>query len=370
LIRIIAVGISLIALAQAPAGSELASVYITVRNGKGQLVAEVKPQDLKVSVGGKEFEPRSVTPAISPMDIGVILDASTGVIPTLQTEAEAASAFFHTVMRPGDLGFTIGYNSHVDVLQAPAEDTRLLARNTARVTGYGRYVATPQRKAIPIRPIPTPLAIPLPMPLPGKPPVARPLPPEPVAADHDRGGGDRRSARLYDALIHAANRFVTREGGRSVFVVFALSDDANSQASLEDALRALKKKGVTVYVLQAEPERPSVGAIISGVLRRATVIRRDDVDLQPVFTNAPGNRMARLAEETGGRVIHVKGFDKAQQAFAQIAEDLRRQQRVTFAPPAQAEDDGAERSLEIETRIKGGHVYAPNAYYSTPVKRP
>lgn len=365
--RILAIGLSVIALAQSP--GELTSIYCTVWNAKGQLIPNVRPEDLKVLEDRREVKIQSVSPATGPLDLGVLLDTSTGVISTLELEAEAASSFLSAAMRPGDLGFTMSYNSQVDVLQAPAEDTRLLARNTARVAGYGRYVTAPQPKRITLEPVPAPIPLPLPAPLPGKPPTV-PQPPVPVPGNRTRGNGAVRSARLYDAAIEATNRFLTRENGRGVIVVFALADDSNSTSSIQDALRVLKRRGVTVYVLEVEPEGPGVGALISGIFRRATVIRRDKFDVPAVFSTAPESRIGRLAEETGGRVIRVKGFHKAREAFAEIADDLRRQQRVTFIR-SNAEDDGTSLvPLEVRTAIKGGRVYAANAYRPIPSKRP
>jgi hypothetical protein len=166
----------------------------------------------------------------------------------------------------------------------------------------------------------------------------------------------------------AANRFVARENGRSVIVVLALADDAHSTATLDDALRALKKRGITAYVLEVEAERVGVGSILETVARRSTRIRRDDFDIPNVFSGDSQVRIARLAEETGGRMIRVKGFGKLRSAFAEIAEDLRQQLVVTFTPSNVT--DAGLRHLEIQTRIKRGRVYAANGYYVTPKPQP
>ena len=157
-----------------------------------------------------------------------------------------------------------------------------------------------------------------------------------------------RVARLYDAVEFSVNRFLSREVGRKAVVIAALADDARSEATLRDALRALKESDVIAYVLQVQ--HSSRG--------------RDDCDIRHIFRNEDENRIGRLAVETGGRVIRVEGFEKMQAAFEQIAEELHHQYSLGYRPTNQTWD-GAFRKVAIDAG-KGYKISARDGYYAKP----
>ncbi|HEX4996642.1 MAG TPA: VWA domain-containing protein [Terriglobia bacterium] len=361
--------VSLAALAQTPEGGSPVSVSMVIEDSRGKRITSVRPEDFQAFEDGVERPVLSIIPETGPMDVGALVDTRTGVIPTLQSEAEAAAAFLRSVIRTGDLGFLVSYNTQVDVLQTPAEDPRLIERSATRIPGYGRYVVAPQPRSIPLEPVPAPLPLPIPKPLPNTPPAARPLPPVPMP-NRPRGAEALRGARLYDAVMLATDRFLVTENARNVMVILALSDDVNSAGTLEEALRALKRNHVTAYVLQMEQKRPGIGAIISGLFRRSTAIRRDDYDIPHFFSGDDERRIARLAEETGGRMIKVGGPEKLSAAYAEIAEDISGRQILTFRASPSDGNETRPRRLEIRTRIKGARVFAANAFYPETARLP
>jgi hypothetical protein len=234
----------------------------------------------------------------------------------------------------------------------------------SRVPGYGRYVIAPQPKAIKLQPIPEPIPLPIPMPHPNEPPTAKPLPPIPLPSRSNRMDSTPRHARLFDAVTTSVDRFMARKTpGRNALVILALADDADSTASLDDALRTLKKNRVTAFVIAVEDERPPLSGIVSGLLKRVDAIRRDDRDMAHIYTDARETRIARLAEETGGRVVKIKGFEKLREAFAGIADDLRQQQIVTYAAP-KSEGASYPLKLDIRTSRKDATISAPDTRYT------
>jgi VWFA-related protein len=308
---------------------DLVSVYFSVRDNKSRLAPDLKQQDFQVFEDGKEQSIRYFSHHTDvPLNIGVLLDTSTAMTPLLDTEAGAASYFLETVMHPKDFGFAVSYNSRVEVLQVPTEQVRLLQDKVAGIHRFGRYITPP--------PDPSRVIVPgrAPMPMPG-----------PGAAD------DHRIAKLYDAVTMSVDRFLAQEAGRKAILILALADDARSEASLESALRALKKSETITYVVEVEHAQRD----------------RDDCDIRHIFRETPANRLGRLADETGGRVIRVKGFDKLKAAFEEIATELHTQYSLGYTP-TNANWDGLFRRLEIRTRPKGYRVYARNGYYATPRK--
>jgi len=311
------------------------STYFTVRDNKERLVTDLGKEAFKVFEDGRQqdisfFAHHSDVP----MNVGVLLDTSTSLARTLGLEADAASRFFTTVMRANDQGFVVSYAQRIEVLQVPTEDADRLATKAQTIRRNGRtddIASTPQRL-----PQPFPSRIPSPFPPPTPPPG-----PDPASL---------RVARLYDAVETSVERFLSREYGRKALVIAALADDAHSEGSLRTALRALKENDVIAYVLEVQHAQQSG--------------HRDDCDIRHIFRNDDENRIARLAIETGGRVIRVEGFEKMQAAFDQIADELHHQYSLGYRPANQTWD-GAFRKVRIEAG-KGYKIAARDGYYAKP----
>ena len=68
--------------------------------------------------------------------------------------------------------------------------------------------------------------------------------------------------------------------------------------------------------------------------------------------NEDENRLARLAVETGGRVIKVEGFEKMQSAFDQISEELYQQYSLGYRPSYQNWNGDFRREKLARKRMK------------------
>src|SRR6516162_9474610 len=143
------------------------SLYFTVRDRRERLVTDLQKDAFKVIEDGK---PQQVLffahHSDVPMNVGVLLDTSTAMARTLGLEADAASRFFQTVMRPNDQGFLVSYAAHVSVLQVPTEDAKSLS-SKAQVIRKGARIfddGPSQSQRIP-SPFPLPGSGRLPMPI-------------------------------------------------------------------------------------------------------------------------------------------------------------------------------------------------------------
>jgi len=309
---------------------DLVSISFAVRDGRGRLIPKLEKNDFRVFEDGREQPIKFFAHHTDvPLNIGVLLDTSTSITPLLETEANAASYFLRSVMRPADQGFAVSYNARVEILQLSTDDVDLLAKKTNTILRYGKYDRAPA-------PFTPPVIFRGPQtsrwPIPGQ------TGPDP----------DLRIAKLYDAVLLSVDRFLAREVGRKAMLILALADDAKSEASLEQALRALKRSETIAYVVEVE---------------HAPRARRDDCDILHVFHDDMKLRIGRLAEETGGRVIRVKGFDKLQKAFEEIAEELHNQYSLGYTPP-NPKWDGAFHRIEIRARPRDYRVYARDGYYA------
>jgi VWFA-related protein len=334
-------GISLVAVSQNTnstprqdilrADVNLVSVYFTVRDKKERLVTNLEKGVFKVFEDGRQQDVTFFAHHSDvPMNVGVLLDTSTSLSRTLGLEADAASHFFSTVMRPNDQGFLVSYASRVEVLQSPTDDTQCLEDKAQVIRRNGRGDAAVLQPQSQLPGFPSRFPIPLPS-----------TTPDPASL---------RVARLYDAVEFSVDRFLSMELGRKAIVIAALADDARSEATLREALHALKENDVIAYVLEIEHAPHPHG--------------RDDCDILHIFRNEPDNRIARMALETGGRVIKVEGFEKMQAAFEQIAEELHHQYSLGYRPVNQTWN-GAFRRVTIDAG-RDYKISARDGYYAKP----
>jgi Ca-activated chloride channel family protein len=328
-----ALGLGAWAQSTVKADVDVVSIYFTVRNSKGQLVTDLQKEAFKVFENGQQQTLSHFARHTDvPTTLGVLLDVSTSLSRTLGLEADAASHFFTSVMRPNDYGFLISYASRIQTLQGSVDDPAKLAERAQTIRIGGRPDATSADANMP-----TMQRFPAPGPFPTSAPDLARL----------------RVARLYDAVGFSVDRFLRQEVGRKALVIVALADDAKSESTLRDALRSLKEADVIAYVLEVQH-----GA-------RAA---RDDCDIRHIFRNEDENRLARLAVETGGRVIRVEGFEKMQAAFDQISAELHQQYSLGYRP-ADQNWNGDFRKVLIQS-AKGYKISARDGYFATRRNQP
>ena len=306
---------------------DVVSVYFTVRDNHRALIPNLDQNQFQVTEDGRPQAIRFFAHHSDvPLDVGVLLDTGTNTARTLDLEAAATSMFFDRVLRPQDLGFIVSYAAHVDTIQLPTADLSLLREQARTIHPAGSL------EDIFSGP---PITMPMPMPMPGPFPGGRaPGTPPQVYSD--------RKARLYDATRLSTFRYLKREVGRKAMLIVALSDGQHSESTLDDALMALQQNDVIAYVLQ----------ISDGP--------HDNCDIRHIFREG---KLRKLAEETGGRLIEVRGMDKMGEAFDQIADELHNQYSLGYYPQ-NTNWDGRFRKISIEA--KGYKVTSRKGYYALP----
>lgn len=299
----------------------LVSVYFTVRDSKHRLITDLSREQFRVFDGGQEqsigfFAHHSDVP----LNLGVYLDTGTGMATTLNAEADGANQFLRHVVRTNDLAFVVSYANQVDIVQEPTDNLEFLQTGVESIRRNARGGATTGR--------PT-----------ARWPASGPFPGPGTGPNI----ADLRVARLYDALSSIVPRLLGREVGRKAVVIVALADDAKSESTLEDALRTLEENDVIAYVLQVS-DGP-----------------RDSCDVLHVYR---GGQLRKLAEETGGRVVEVRGMNRMAAALDEIAEELHNQYSLGFTPLNQKWDNQFRR---IEIKVQGARyrVQARKGYYAT-----
>ena len=133
-----------------------------------------------------------------------------------------------------------------------------------------------------------------------------------------------RYTRLYDSIIAATHEFEGHTGRRAL-VVLTDGHDANSIADLADAILAAQQAEVAVYPI-------GVGVGARYFFERWV--------------------LKRLADATGGRVLHLSTMGDPRKVYDTITDDLRQQYRLTYEPRS-AGGSGEWREVKIHIAVRG-----------------
>jgi VWFA-related protein len=195
--------------------------------------------------------------------------------------------------------------------------------------------------------------------------------------------------RLYDAVDMVINQQLSRVQGRKAIVLFTDGVDTTSRrASYESNVMDAQELDALIYPVQYDtssdmnvivnqppPQIDVLGQILGGIFgggRRKNnrrggggggyppngPTRSDDYDV--------GNRyLMDLANSTGGREYHADSLQNMSSAFANVAEELRRQYSIGYYPkrPPQA---GQRRQIRVRARQPNLAVRSRDSYIFNP----
>jgi VWFA-related protein len=283
---------------------QVVNVYCTVKNKKGGLVTDLEASDFEIREDGKRQEIRYFDRETDrPLTLGLLFDTSGSQERILPEEKQVATQFLRQVLRPTDLALLITFDVGVDLLQdftsEPEPLERALAR--ARINAPGTSV----------NPGPFPRRV--------------------------------VGTALYDAVYLAARAKLAPEVGRKAIILVSDGEDFGSKVSLEQALEATHLSDTIIYAIGvADPERY----------------------LQGLGRPYQGKGiLEKLAKESGGRAIFLSDPEELQEAFDQLASELRSQYYLGYTPTNRTRD-GRFRKLEVRVKTKGLRVQARRGYYA------
>jgi Ca-activated chloride channel homolog len=189
----------------------------------------------------------------------------------------------------------------------------------------------------------------------------------------------RNGTRLYDAVDTVINQALSRVQGRKAIVLFTDGVDTTSrladyQRNIEDA----QELDALIYTVQYDTSEDmnannnqSGGKgdiwdqILGGIFRGGKHksgggggTQRDDYDLANRY-------LSELANSSGGREYHADSLQNMSAAFANVAEELRRQYSIGYYPkrPPQA---GQRRQIRVRARQPNLAVRARDSYIFNP----
>jgi len=280
----------------------LVSLFATVRDKKKHIIPSLKMEDFKIFEDDQEQKVAFFSNERAlPITLGLLIDTSGSEENRLPAEQEAATSFLNQVLRKGDEAMVISFGADVDLLSDFTDDRARLDRaiRSTRINAPNVSLTNPG-----------------------------PLPPE----SRTRG---LRGTAFYDAVWVACSEKLATEAGRKALVIITDAEDNGSKVQLNEAIEVAERTDAVVHILLVHD--PGYGT-------------RPDV-------------ARKMAEETGGRVIDVGSMKHLQEAFDQIAEELRDQYTLSYYP-SNAARDGKFRKIKVETIDKELKVLARRGYYA------
>jgi VWFA-related protein len=185
---------------------------------------------------------------------------------------------------------------------------------------------------------------------------------------------------LYDAVDNVINQYLSRTSGRKAIVLFTDGVDTTSgNASYESTVMDAQELDALIYPVQYNTAgdmgqsmpSPSVtidvfGQILGGIFGGGGGGGRNRGGRRPRGTSRGdyevGSRyLEELANSTGGREYRADSLQNMSYAFANVAEELRRQYSIGYYPK-RAAHAGERRMIRVRSRQPNLAVRSRDSY--------
>ena len=183
------------------------------------------------------------------------------------------------------------------------------------------------------------------------------------------GGG----TRLYDAVDMVINQQLSRVSGRKAIVLFTDGVDTTSErADYQSTIMDAQELDALIYPVQYDtsgdmnsvnlPPADIFGQILGGIFgggrRRARGTSRGEYEIANQY-------LLELANSTGGREYRADTLRNMSYAFANVAEELRRQYSIGYYPK-RSPQAGQRRYIKVRARQPNLAVRARDSYIFNP----
>jgi len=273
-----------------PAGAGLVRVTARVTDRAGRAVAGLAAGDFSVVEDGRERPVREVRQGVAPYNLVLLLDVSGSVEERLDFIRKAALAFVNTA-NPEDRIAVVSFRDDVQLVSDFTTDRRLLAERVKKIQA---------------------------------------------------GGG----TALYDALAYSlVETLRPLRGERTGVVVLSDGDDNRSFLTFPSVLETIVETGAVVFPLYV----PS-GLLPSG--GSAPAAGRSAAGLDPVrnrfltLTSRADSEGRQLAEISGGTYYPIRRLEQLQEAYDDVATQLRTSYTITYET-----DPSARPEARVRVRV-------------------
>lgn len=287
---------------------------VTVRNAAGLLVGNLTRKDFRVFEDGVEQPLSDLSLRKVPVDVVLIVDASSSVAENL-ADFRAAAEGFATHLVAGDRVSLIQFDDRVVLLQDWTASLAQLRRALKRIAP-GMFT------------------------------------------------------RFHDAMLLASRDQPPRGNARHAIIVLTDGIDSGRGTTFDAAMRAALQYQTTVYVIsntQIERARKQneLDALLSGSdsAMRFNRLRIDDLRLGMAALDEAERHLGELTASTGGKLYRPATFNDLEKTYREVAEELGKQYALYYSP-LDARRDGRFRRVRVETSNPSYLVSARIGYYS------
>lgn len=266
------------------AGAGLMRVTARVTDRDGRAVGGLSARDFSVVEDGRERNVREVTQGTAPYSLVLLLDLSGSVEERLDFIRKAALAFVNT-SNPQDRIAVISFRDDIQLISEFTTDRRLLAERIRKIQA---------------------------------------------------GGG----TALYDALAYTlVETLRPLRGERTGIVVLSDGDDNRSFLTFPSILETVVETGAVIFPLY----------VPSGLLPTSVTTPRAATSLDPTrtryltLTTRAEEEGRKLAEISGGTYYPIRRLEQMQEAYDDVAAQLRTSYTITYESDAAARSDARVR---------------------------
>lgn len=288
---------------------------VTVRDADGRLVTGLGRKDFKVFEDGREQPLSDLSLRQVPVDVALLVDASSSVAESFEDFRRAAEEFAGRVSGE-DRFCLVKFDDRVELLLDWSK-SRLQLRRALNRLSTGVFT------------------------------------------------------RFNDALLLAAREQFQKNERRRALVVLSDGIDSNRGSATSDAaLRALLETQVTVYAIaNTEIERTRKREELDNLLGggdasvRFNQLRIGDLREGLRVLDASEQNLGALTRATGGRLYRPQSFRSLESVYAEIADELRHQYALYYTPTVPARD-GRFRRVRVEVPGRDYEVSTRVGYYA------
>lgn len=288
---------------------------VTVRDASGRLVTDLSRKDFKVFEDGREQPLSDLSLRRVPVDVALLVDASSSVAESFDDFRRAAEEFAAR-LEADDRFCLVKFDDRVELLLDWTSSRLQLRRALGRLS-TGVFT------------------------------------------------------RFNDALALSAREQFRKGERRRALVVLSDGIDSNRGATTADAaMRALLEGQVTVYVISnTEIERGRKSAELDSLLAggdssvRFNQLRIGDLRESLRVLDASERNLSALTRSTGGRLYRPQSFGALGGVYNEIADELRHQYALYYTP-ANGARDGRFRRVKVEVQGRDCEVSTRVGYYA------
>src|SRR4030095_3202564 len=287
---------------------------VTVRDGAGLLVTNLRREDFRIFEDGIPQPLSDLSLRQVPVDIALIVDASSSVSDNLEDFRNAAAGFASHLANDDRVSL-IQFDDRVVMLQDWTGSLVQLRRALRRI-------------------------------VPGM------------------------FTRFHDAMLLASREQAPRPNARHAIIVLTDGIDSGRGSTFDVALRATLQAQTTVYVVSnTEIERARKQEELSTLLSgsesavRFNQLRIDDLRLGLGALQDSERNLEQLTAATGGRLYKPASFNDLERTYAEVADELRHQYTLYYSP-LNTKRDGRFRRIRVETTSPPHQVAAQIGYYA------